>query len=180
MIRKSWAINGFILVVVSGGLLFFILSSSCDKKQHSSQDSSPLKIQLPDAKTGKYADQPVQQYIKQHGKNLAKQKQFMPKIELFRRLLKKDPQNQNLQKQLGMLQFYVGDYQKAQPLLKNLENTSLVDAELFYALSKIAWVQNNSDKAQDYLGHAFKLNPQHVQALELSKKIKNPPLPKRE
>lgn len=173
MIRKSWAINGFILVVVGGGLLFFVLSGSCDKKQRSSQDSPPLKISLPDPKTGLYRDDPLQQYIKQHGKKLAKQKQFMPRIELFRRLLSKDPKNQSLQKQMGMLQFYAGDFQKAHPLLKNLEDTPLADAELFYALSKIAWVQKKRDQTKDYLSRALNLDPQHGQALELSKKIKN-------
>lgn len=138
--------------------------------------ASQIKIDLPDARTGARPKLPLEDFIRAHGEQRTRERQFAPRIELYRKMLKAQPDSLPIKKQLAMSYFYVQDYAKATALLEELKETNLADATLFYALARIAWEKGDPSKAQNYLDSSLQINPQLKEALKLSEEMKFPGL----
>lgn len=173
MKKKVYILGSLVVVGVGVGVYF------CDKiVPPKKEEAIPYRIALPDPKTGIRPELPLENYVREHGQKLAKKKLFAPKIALYERLLKKQPESLDIKKQLGLNYFYAEMYDEAKPLLKEIESSNRADAVLFYALAKMAWVGEEQTLAQQYLDKSLAMNPTHPESLKLSEEIKNPSLPR--
>jgi len=167
--------RSFIFCTIAGSLL--IGSYVWYQSTQTVTLKSPLLISLPNRQTGKYKEQAIEKYVREHGKKLAQAQKYKPKIAIYERMLAKDPSNLAIKKQLSLFYFYARDVNKARPLLIELEQTPLADATLYYALAQISWIDKNVEQSKGYVDLALKLDANHFLSNELLKKIGENPTP---
>jgi tetratricopeptide (TPR) repeat protein len=83
------------------------------------------------------APENVQKGIQEGVETKFRRSQYLPMIEVYRRMLEKYPDNIDLKKKLGMAYFGAAEYEKARPLLEEVERAGLADAEVRRELGQI-------------------------------------------
>lgn len=76
------------------------------------------------------AAQVIQKGLERRGGELMKEKRFTTLIELYKRVLERQPDNVTAKKALAGAYFSAGQYDKARPLLEELENDGAADDEV--------------------------------------------------
>lgn len=117
--KQLWFFLIFILFV-GGGLGYWFYRSSL-----------PLRTSSTIAKD-------TRGFIQQRGEKKIKQKYYAPLVIVYQNMLRKYPDNIEIKKKLAFAYFGSGDYEKAEPLLKEVAKTSYADPETFRELDFIA------------------------------------------
>ncbi|MBI2067784.1 MAG: tetratricopeptide repeat protein [Deltaproteobacteria bacterium] len=108
-------------------------------------------------------------YFQKKGAQGVREKQYAPVIETLKRMLVKYPDNIPLKQKLAFAYFASGHYDDAEPLLREVVDHNLADAETYYELGFIAKEKGEQDESARLVKKALELNPKHQGAMELSK-----------
>ncbi len=93
--------------------------------------------------------------------------------EYIRRALNFKPYAGYIIDSLGWVFFKRGDYETALELIQTAEHRSLADAEIFQHLGEIYLKLGNTDKAEEYLREALRLDPENDDIQRMLKEVEH-------